>query len=179
MNPNDHNITTFEAMFTGHVDALHRFEAAAKAPDPVMTYVPLFEALNWAYALDDRTAKHFAPEGKPLGLQWRTRIPEADIMGGVRFARNSVHHQWSDALRLDTDGRQYPKAYPLVYFEWVWRSADELPESDKPLHPDAERCYRDRMEGRAARVCLDVLGGVFLTLQRLLEPNTIVREPAG
>jgi hypothetical protein len=38
-------------------------------------------------------------------------------MRGVRFARNSVHHQWSDALELDTSGRRYPRTYPLVYFE--------------------------------------------------------------
>jgi hypothetical protein len=142
-------------------------------------YVPLFEALNWAVALDDRTAAHFVPDGKPVGYRWRKRIPNAEFMGGVRFARNSVHHQWSDALRLDAGGRQYPRSYPLAYFEWVWRRADELPNPDKEPRTEDKQIYLDHMEGRAARIVLDVLGGVFYTLQHLLEPHTIQRAAPG
>jgi hypothetical protein len=92
-------------------------------------------------------------------------------MGGVRFVRNSVHHQWSDAVVLRSGTRKL--AFPLS--EWVWRPADQLPPHppDKKPHPEAEKFYREQMEGRPVRLYLDVLGGVFLTLQHLLEPSTI------
>jgi hypothetical protein len=169
----DQRIATFKAMFDGYVDALNRFDAAVNTADPVKTYVPLFEALNWAYVLDDRTARYFAPDGKgkPLGWGWRKRIPNADIMDGVRFARNSVQHKWSDALRLENRGG--------ISFEWVWRSADELPVLDRAPYARGAQCYREQMQGQAAGVCLDVLGGVFFTLKGMLEPHTILRAPPG
>lgn len=68
---------------------------------PAKPSCQLFEALNWAVALDQRTAAHFVPDGKPAGYAWPSRIGYgAEIMPGVRFVRNSVHHQWSDALQL-------------------------------------------------------------------------------
>jgi hypothetical protein len=166
-------------MFNGYVDALNRFETASKTHDPVATSVPLFEALNWAVALDDRTAAHFVPDGKHVGYRWRERIPNAEFMGGVRFARNSVHHQWSDALQLDVGARQYPRSYPLSYFEWTWRPAAELPTPDRPPRAEDKRIYEEHMEGRAARIILDVLAGVFYTLQHLLELHTIRRASPG
>ena len=98
-------------------------------------------------------------------------------MGGVRFARNSVHHQWSDAMRLNDRTRSYPRTYPLVYFEWrVWVPGDALPKPGKTPRPNHERIYREQMEGRPVRICLDVLNGAFYTLQRLLEPHTILKQ---
>ena len=91
------NLVTFEAMLIGYTEAIDRFDAAASQNNPVGTYTALFEALNWAVALDDRT---------------------------------------------------------------------------KP-HPASEKFYREQMEDRPVRLYLDVLGGVFLTLQHLLEPYTI------
>jgi hypothetical protein len=179
VKPYDQNIATFEAMFNGYVDALNRFEVAAKTHDPVATYVPLFEALNWAVALDDRTAAHFVPDGKPVGYRWRERIPNAEFMGGVRFARNSVHHQWSDALKLDHSAAQLPATLPSEFFEWVWRPAAELPNPDKKPRAADKRIYVEHLEGRAARIVLDVLGGAFYTLQHLLEPHTIRRAAPG
>jgi hypothetical protein len=171
MKPYDQNIVTFEAMFAGYVDALERFTRAQQRHDHIATYAAVFETLNWAVALDDRTAAHFVPDGKHIGYDWRDRIPNAEVMGGVRYARNSVHHQWSDAMRLDPD--RDPRVYPGVYQKWVWRAADELPPPDKKPNAQGERFYRDQMQGRPVEGCLNVLGGVFLTLQQLLEPHTI------
>jgi hypothetical protein len=89
----------------------------------------------------------------------------------VRFARNGIHHDWSDAIVLD--GLQLPTVLPRAFPEWVWRPADELPEPDKKAYPEAEGVYRQHMEGRSVRGCLDLLGGVFLTIQHLQEPHTI------
>lgn len=145
--------------------------------DPGDAFVPLFEALNWAVALDQRTVAHFAPDGKSVGYDWPARIGHgAIVMPGVRFVRNSVHHQWSDALQLR--GGAFP--------EWAWRTADELPPLDIKLsakrqliYDENKRTYRDHMEGRPARVALDALGGGFLFLKRLSEPFTIPRAPGG
>lgn len=60
-------------------------------------------------------------------------------------------------------------------WEWVWRNADELPPPSKKPHADSERIYPEQLQGRDVKMTLDVLGGVFLTLQRMLEPNTIPR----
>lgn len=177
MKPYEQNIVTVEAMFNGYADALGRFDVSVKTDDPAATFVPLFEALNWAVALDQRIAAHFVPEGKPAGYGWPTRIGYgAEVMPGVRFARNSVHHQWSDALELR--GGAFP--------EWVWRAADQLPPLDKRLNLRArqiynenKRVYGEHMEGRPARTSLDALGGAFLFLKELLEPFTIPRAPEG
>jgi hypothetical protein len=180
VKPYDQNglvIVTFEAMFNGYADALSRFDAAAESDDPGKAFVPLFEALNWAVALDQRTAAHFVPDGKPAGYSWPTRIGYgALVMPGVRFVRNSVHHQWSDALELR--GGAFP--------EWVWRTAEDLPALDiklnaknRRIYEENKQIYREHMEGRKARTALDALGGAFLFLKDLLEPFTIPRAAQG
>jgi hypothetical protein len=77
---------------------------------------------------------------------------------------------WSDAMEL----RAFPGQL-MQFAEWVWRPAQELPQPDKKPHLESEQIYREQLEGRPVRVCLDVLGGVFLTLKELLEPYTIPR----
>lgn len=78
---------------------------------PAATYVPLFEALNWAHALDERVAAHWVPNGKTVGFGWRDRIPKAEIMAGVRFARNSLHHDWSEAVVLRDGAVSFPLSF--------------------------------------------------------------------
>jgi hypothetical protein len=185
MRPYVENIVTFEAMFVGYTEALNRLEVASGGRSPAATYVPLFEALNWAHALDERVAAHWVPNGKTVGFGWRDRIPNAEIMAGVRFARNSLHHDWSEAVVLRDGGVSFPLSFPLSFtsgledgsraWEWVWRDADELPPPSKKPHADSERIYREQLQGRNVKMTLDVLGGVFLTLQHMLEPHTIPR----
>lgn len=165
-------VQSFAVMLDGFEQACGRFQTAAKGPDASAAYIPLFEALNWAVVLDDRTREHWAPDGEVLGWSWRARVPGAEVMAGVRFARNRAHHQWSDALRFDTSGFQFPMTFPLAFSEWVWRPADELP-AGRP-DPDGETIYRKQLEGRAARVTLTDLGGAFAFLRRVLEPTTLV-----
>lgn len=174
------NLVTFEAMLIGYTEAINRFDAAANENDPVGTYTALFEALNWAVALDDRTDAHLVLDGKPVKYRWHERIPNAEVMGGVRYVRNSVHHQWSDAVVLRPSA-MLPWKLPFPLNEWVWRPANQLPlpPPDKKPHPESEKFYREQMEGRPVRLYLDVLGGVFLTLQHLLEPYTVRGVPSS
>ena len=182
MKPYSENIVTVATMFIGYTEALNRLQEASLRRDPVATYVPLFEALNWATALDERVRAHWTPDGTPVGYDWRKRILHADLMDGVSFVRNSVHHDWSEAVVLRDHGVTFPLSFPMSFtsgtgkpWQWYWRDADELPPPSKKQRADSEQVYRDQMQGREVQHLLDVLGGVFFTLKELLEPHTIPR----
>ena len=167
-------------MFKGFALAVERFEVAAKAQEPDDAYIPLFEALGWAVALDSRTKEQWVPDGpdqKP-GWGWRERVNGAEVLRGVRWARNAIHHDWADALRLDERGRRYPKTYPNVYFEWVWRPTDELPASERS-DVDGEAVYHECLEGQPARVTLTQLTEAFGLLSQLLEPHALRPAPTA
>lgn len=157
-------------MVTGYRQAVERFQQAAKGRDPDAAFHPLFEALNWAVSLDERVSAHWAPEGQPLGWAWRERVATGDVVAAVRFARNRIHHQWSDALRLDNGGFMLPMTFPLVFFEWVWRDGADLPAAERPDRK-GEVAYDRRLTGRAARVTLSELLDAFAEIERLLEPS--------
>lgn len=183
MKPYDENIQTFAAMFDGYDQALTRLEWAAKGREPAPAFIALFEALNWAVALDDRAGKHFAPQGKALGFGWRDWPRGAHLMRAVGFARNSVHHQWSDALELDEHGLTPPMTPPAVWFEWCWRSLNDLPERPseksamgKKRQAEEEAEYSERLEGNPARLTLHELGEAFHFLRQVLEPMSIPRR---
>lgn len=181
MEPYNENIQTFATMFEGYDQAFVRFENAAVDAAPSPAYIALFEALNWAVALDDRAAKHWTPEGKPLGFGWRERAKGAEVMRGVRFARNSVHHQWSDALEFTKEGgSSFPVSVPGGIFEWRWRPASELPEPDKRFRtkrwPQERASYCEKLERDSALKTLRELGMGFYFLRLVLEPSSIPRE---
>ncbi len=176
LGPGDKARVTFAAMSVGYTGALDRFETASKNRDPVATYTALFEALNWATAVDDRAEQDLALWKKRHKYEWRTRVHDAEVMGGVRFVRNSVHHDWSDAVQMDERGRSFPMTFPVVFFEWVWRPADDLPAPGQKQHPDGARFYREQMQGRPVRHSLHALRQVFRTLHVMLEPTTFTSD---
>jgi hypothetical protein len=169
MEPYDDNIVTFRLMLDGYLAAVERFEEAARSKDGAAAFGPLFEALNWAPALDERLGKHWAPEGEPLTWNWRARLSGAEAMEGLRFVRNRLHHQWADALTLNGGGRGYPRTYSVVYFEWQWRSVDEIPAGRE--RTGEREAYAEHLEGRPARATLATLADVFLRASDLLEPR--------
>jgi len=165
---------SYAAMLSGYEGARARFAEATSGDDPTKAFTALFEALNWAVALDERTAKSWAPDGQVLHWAWRSRVPDASIMGGVRYARNRIHHQWADALRLDHSWFQFPRTFPLRFAEWVWRDAASLPPGR--IDRDGETSYRNDLEGRAARITLQRLANAFAFLRRVLEPSTLMND---
>jgi hypothetical protein len=161
----DQQTVTFEAMLFGFDEATKRWREAIKTRNTIRSYAAMFEALTWAASLDERVADDWAPDGQTLGFRWRGQVPQAEIIAGVRFARNRSHHQWAntvDLLTTKADG------FPLKYQEWRWRAADNLPPGD-PKHPDpyGDRVYREQLEGEHIGRALDVLSDVFSMLQRL------------
>ncbi len=79
-------------------------------------------------------------------------------------------------LELNEGGRQYPRTYPLVYFEWVWRLFEELPEPDRK-DPDGATAYREHLDGRPTRATLTQLGRAFAFLRSALEPYSLSKQP--
>jgi hypothetical protein len=162
------NVLAYETLLVGFTDAMRRFDQVGKDVNPITATIALFEALNWSIPLEGHIREHWRPDGEPIGWDWRARLGKgAEIMGGVRFARNRVHHQRAAAIRLDHGGFGFPMTFPLVFREWVWLDADQLPPSDRP-DPEGESIYRAQMQGRPAKTSLDVLNGAFYTLQFLL-----------
>lgn len=181
MKPYKDNIVTFRTLLAGYDAAVSRFTTAALGRDATATFHPLFEALNWAVALDDQARQHWAPEGVPLDWAWRTRVPGGDVVDAVRWARNRVHHQWADSLAL-SEGVSAPLVAPVVAHEWRWRQLADLPDADLPKGKvaaaaagAAEGHYRDLLADRPARHTLSELSSPFRHVATLLEPLT---EPA-
>ena len=178
MEDHKKNTQTFTAMFEGFARAIERFNLAAKKRDAIQAFVAIFETLNWAVALDERTCKDWHPKGKPLSWAWREEVIGADIMRGVRFARNSVHHQWSDALELDETGLALPTTLPAEFFELRWCPLDKLPARPPARGKNAqlrqaedEAAYQLQLQGEAARLTVQQLANVFNHLRKLIEPS--------
>lgn len=160
----------FTAMVLGLRLAVERLQEAGRAPDPVKAVIPLFEALNWAVALDERLRKDWIPDGKenPPGWDWPTRLrgeTETDIVRGVQFIRNRVHHQWADAVRL-VEGRHY---YPPRESEWIWVAASDLPNAERG-HDNGRDDYERMVEGHPADSTLTTLVLIYEYVTQLLEP---------
>jgi hypothetical protein len=177
VEPYQDNIVTFELVLVGYERASDRFRCAAAGDDANGTFTSLFEVLNWAVALEDRVRKHWVPEGERLDWEWRGRVPGGELMGGVRFARNSVHHDWSDALEPPI-GLTFPMTFPATFADWQWRPADDLPIPEKEPRGDERSVYREFMEGRPARATIDSLSDVFRFLREVLEPHSLRRPTA-
>jgi hypothetical protein len=161
----------FGAMVFGFRLAVQRFKEAGRAPDPVGAVIPLFEALNWAVALDERLRKDWIPDGKrkPPGWEWPTRLTNneghAEMVRAIRFIRDRVHHQWADAVLPGKAESRYPPRDT----EWVWAAAIDLPEAD-PGYDRHRGSYERLLEGRTAEYALVILAEIYEYVTQLLEP---------
>jgi hypothetical protein len=107
-----------DMMIRGFAAAKARYDYAAELPGPEAAYFALFESLNWAVAIDDVVAEIWRPDGERQGWKWRRRVESAEVLIGVRLARNLVHHHWAQALRFEIVGGRS---------RWVWPPATTLP----------------------------------------------------
>jgi hypothetical protein len=150
-------IVTVQTLASGYRAAVARFtEAVDRRDPPEETYLPLFEALNWAVSLDDRLKR-----------------PDVEVAKGLRWVRNLVHHQWADALessdvlipRVVRASGHSQIVGPIVVLDWFWRPVERLPEPDKRSRhePEQREAYIALLAERRAREplerLLDDLGG--------------------
>jgi hypothetical protein len=146
-----------EWMVEGYLTALERLLEAIRRGDAgdKETFLPLFDALNWAASID----KFFVDNGRPI---------QDDLLTGVRFARNRVHHQWGLALRrYDSPG--VPMVHlttgssrligPQPGFWWYWVEVNQLPPGNP--WPDGENAYAARLAGKEADTTLKALRPIF------------------
>lgn len=166
MKPYADNSVTFRMVLAGYRSAVERYNAGRLTQDVAATYHPLFEALNWAVALDDQTAARWSPRGKPLYWAWRDEIDGGEYVRAIRFARNRVHHQWADALELTTDGFTLPTTIPMVFHEWRWRRSVVLPVGDNSRD---EALYDRLLADHPARYVLEQLGETYVQVADFLE----------
>jgi hypothetical protein len=127
------------------------------ATERIEAFMPIFEALNWAAALDARIADS-------EGWAWRERVRDAEVVAGFRYARHRAHHQWASVLYV-TSGASLPAPLPAPLFEWRWRR-------DLPVGRDerGREEYDAHLADVPARYTLDTLRAVFETaIQDLLE----------
>jgi hypothetical protein len=69
----------------GYAEAHDRFLVASQHPDsPEVLYIPLFEALNWAGALEEKLRPHTDP-----------------LLSAIRFVRNTLLHDWKTPSRAE------------------------------------------------------------------------------
>jgi len=156
-------------LLSGYAHALQRLNAAITADDRNARFRAVFESLNWASSIDDRIREHWAPEGQPLDWAWRGRVDGAELMDGVRFARNRVHHQWADAIYLnESGGRTYPMTFPVFFSTWRWRPLSDLPDGHHNRGSDI--IYVKHLEGQPVEKSLLQLGVVFEKVGDFLEP---------
>jgi hypothetical protein len=161
---------TVKMLLSGYAHALQRLQDAIGYTDAVGTFRAVFESLNWASCIDDRIGEHWAPEGQPLSWKWRERVAGAELMAGVRFARNRVHHQWVDAIYFnEAGGLTFPVTFPLLFSTYRWRALSELPRGNDDR---GSQVYVEHLEHQPLEKTLLHLGRAFEWVGQLLEPTT-------
>lgn len=83
----------------------------------------VFEALNWSVTLDERL-RHDSK-----GQDWTVGIEGGSVIRALRFARNSVHHDWSAALDLGLAPGEFLAPHSTVFdITWVGELTAERPD---------------------------------------------------
>lgn len=162
------DLVSVRTLLNGFSQAAARFDEARTSEDPEPIFHAIFEALNWAVVFEDRVRTHWVPEGQPLDWEWRAWISDAEILEAVRWTRNTVHHDWVDALALDASGAEYPRTYPRVYHEWRWKRIEELPESGRA---ESREAYVELLDGVKVRDTLVTLGEVLSKVTMIMDPR--------
>ena len=122
-----------------------------------------------------------------LGYGWRRdpALSGADelenLMSGLRYARNRVHHQWADALvsRAVRGGLTFPVSFPASFgtvVRWVWRDLNELPTApDVPRDAPGREAYGTALAGHKVSEAMDAMSQAFAFIGSLLDPPTPAR----
>jgi hypothetical protein len=164
-----------EYLIDGFSRARGRFvEAAARGEPEVETFIPLFEALNWAAAIEAKIRDDAKDRGERA---YDTATPDGQLLLAMRFVRGRVHHQWALALepvdvpvatitvQLGTGMGRSGVRPPAVVRDWHWLPVERLrlPRKGRE-HKNKEKAYRCLLAGHPVRETLEQLAP---TLDRL------------
>lgn len=144
-------------MFDGFEQAFARWQEVERAtPDPLQTFIPLFEVLEWTACIDKR-------------LELKEWLSSPNVRG-LRWARNRCHHDWVLALEVrswdEWKLRPHGVREPGAPDEWTWR--ERLPEARPAPFRDDEPFYESHLAGHCARVTLNLVQNLLLVHLRPL-----------
>jgi diadenosine tetraphosphatase ApaH/serine/threonine PP2A family protein phosphatase len=148
---------------------------ADSAFDQGPALIPLFEVLNWTVTIDERLREDRDDR------DWWQGIPDGELVRGVRFARNRVHHQWANALGAAVPDRRPALRLPLrprailpqgvgVFERAHWRWRDTLPPGNPD--PDGERLYREHLARQLVSETLLKVYALFKNLPEIQRGST-------
>jgi hypothetical protein len=162
-------VVSLETLFDGFEQAFERWTRVQFAThDPITTFIPMFETLEWAACLDERLGWIWARPGESRLLEW------SKDLRGLRWARHRVRHDWAVAVRV-VRSAELPGHYEgAPEYEWVWR--DNLPESEPVkahLRKD-EQHYLSKPAGKPARVTINLVREFFRQMD-MRNPDAIVK----
>ncbi len=169
-----------EYLIEGFRRARQRFlEASSRGRlDGVETFIPLFEALNWAAAIEVKVREDAEEQGRQA---YDEESADGRLLAAIRFIRGRMHHRWA----LAHDPRDIPVATvrvalgsgvgrsgvlpPAVVLEWYWLPPEHLARPHKRhKHKKEEAAYRELLAGHPVRLTLDEVAPV---LERLCKPD--------
>jgi hypothetical protein len=171
---------------SGFEQAYARRQVAELEDDTAAAFHALFEALEWAHAVDEVIASTRRPRGRigsKFWWEWRRdgglgggdRLIET--MQGLRYVRNRVHHQLADALMTGGPGG-LPVSLParLPVSAWVWRGVDDLPmPSNEAKEAPGREAYVSALAGRPVENAVARMSEPFAFIGTLLDPPIAVR----
>lgn len=97
----------------------------------------VFDALNWSVTLDERI-RH-----ESNGLDWTAGIEGGSVIRALRYARNSMHHDWSAALDIGLAPSEFLAPHTTVFgITWVDELTVERPDRRGAV------AYADTLAGR-------------------------------
>lgn len=142
------------------------YDRLRTSKSPEEAFAAIFEALNWVISLDFRFGEDTGKREKWLSdVSGGSTSAAARVLQGVRYARNSVHHQWADALEL-TDGAEFPlnlRGRGQIFGEWRWKSG--IPE---PINKAGKSEYVDLLVARPSRLTLEHVAALFVHHRELI-----------
>jgi hypothetical protein len=147
-------VVTVATLFEGFEQAFARWQRVEHAPqDPAQTFIPLFEALEWAACIHER-------------LEYIDWSPD---LRGLRWARHRCRHDWAMVLEVRTREqlRLHPNVDPdsVPDYEWAWRP--QLPEVKRARFREDEPYYYSHLAEKPARVTLNLIQAFFAELRPL------------
>lgn len=125
-------------------DASERLREVEGTPDEQGTAVAITEAAMWICSLDELwwDVSGYAEARESDG--------EGQLVPGVRWARNRGLHEVL-AVHETTEGRSYPKRFPMRFWTVRWRT--DVGEGRRP-DPLKRAVYDERLRGKQVWVTL-------------------------